>query len=81
MHTSSLELVLNYLLLNFPQIRAAKPLGNNNVWESRMVRRPRFVHRPRDKRSTECGSRFTTTCQQLPRSAPDRGCAWGFGLG
>lgn len=44
-HTSSLELVLNYRLLNFPQIRTAKPLGNNNVWEPRTGRRPKFVHR------------------------------------
>lgn len=46
-HTSSLELVLNYRLLNFPQIRTAKPLGNNNVWEPRTAQHPKFVHRPK----------------------------------
>lgn len=47
MHTPSLELVLNYLLLNFSQIYVTKPLGRNNAWEPRRAWRPSSVHRPK----------------------------------
>lgn len=69
MHPACRELVLNRLLLNFPQIHAAKAPGNNKVWEPGNGAMPQF--QPQVDQVSRCaGSPFTSAGHQLPLPWP-----------